>query len=222
MPDKNISIILKTLGLTREINNKILIQDINIEVSHGEILAIVGPSGSGKSTLLRLLNRLDEPTSGTVIFKGVDYKNYAARELRRQIGMLMQQSNLFPGTVRENICFGPLQRGEFMSDKKVYTLLGQVNLPGFAERNVGTLSGGEAQRVSLARTLANTPEILLLDEPTSALDEQSQQSVEELLLQIISDSSLTSIFITHDIPQAKRLANRILRMENGEISPFEA
>jgi putative ABC transport system ATP-binding protein len=183
----------------------------------GETLAIVGPSGSGKTSLLRLLNRLDEPTSGTVFLNGVDYRRLVPRDLRRRVGMVTQRPYLFPGTVAQNLRFGPRQRGEELPDDQVDELLSGVGLVGYAARNVANLSGGEAQRVSFARTLANAPEVLLLDEPTSALDADAKAEVEGLIQQIVRERGLTCVLVTHDLAQATRLAKRALLLEGGQI-----
>jgi putative ABC transport system ATP-binding protein len=209
--------ILRTEHLGHVVNGKILVEDINFEVRSGEVLAIVGPSGAGKSSLLRLLNRLDEPTSGTVYLEGTDYRQIAPRELRRKLGLVNQRPFLFPGSVEQNLQFGPLQRGESLSKDSVEELLGRVGLKGYASRNVANLSGGEAQRVSVARTLANSPLILLLDEPTSALDETSKREVESTIQTIVRDQGLTCILVTHDTAQAARLAGRALVLESGQI-----
>jgi putative ABC transport system ATP-binding protein len=210
--------ILRTQHLSRVVNNKILVDDVNFEVRTGEVLAIVGPSGAGKSSLLRLLNRLDEPTTGTVYVQGTDYRQIAPRELRRKLGMVNQRPYLFPGTVEQNLQFGPLQRGESLSKDAVDELLSRVGLRGYAGRNVANLSGGEAQRVSVARTLANSPLILLLDEPTSALDETSKREVEASIQTVVRDQGLTCILVTHDTAQAARLAARALVLESGHVA----
>jgi putative ABC transport system ATP-binding protein len=184
------------------------------------VVAIVGPSGAGKSTFLRLLNRLDEPTEGTVLLEGVDYRSLLPQELRRRLGMVMQSPFLFPGTVAENIRFGPRQRDEELPDHEVGELLRRVGLEGYGERDVANLSGGEAQRVSLARTLANSPEVLLLDEPTSALDDATQGEVEELICGIISEQGLTCLIVTHDTAQARRMASQALVLEGGRRVAF--
>jgi putative ABC transport system ATP-binding protein len=209
--------ILRTEHLSRVVNDKILVEDVNFEVRTGEVLAIVGPSGAGKSSLLRLLNRLDEPTAGTVYLEGTDYRQIAPRELRRKLGMVNQRPYLFPGTVEQNLQFGPLQRGESLSKDAVEGLLSQVGLKGYASRNVANLSGGEAQRVSVARTLANSPLILLLDEPTSALDETSKREVEASIQTVVRDQGLTCILVTHDTAQATRLAIRALVLQSGHV-----
>ncbi|HEX2915568.1 MAG TPA: phosphate ABC transporter ATP-binding protein [Chloroflexia bacterium] len=210
--------ILETRDLTREVNGKYIVNHISINLAQGDILAIVGPSGAGKSSFLRLINRLDEPTDGTVFLEGVDYKTIPSPELRRRVGMVLQTAYLFPGTVADNLRFGPQQRGEVLSETRLHELLKRVGLNGYAERDVFHLSGGEAQRVSLARTLANQPHILLLDEPTSALDSVAQREIEDLLKSISADQGLTCMMITHQADQARRLANRAMLLEAGLLS----
>jgi putative ABC transport system ATP-binding protein len=196
---------------------KVLIEDATFEVRTGEVLAIVGPSGSGKTSLLRLLNRLDEPTSGTVFVEGTDYRQIAPRELRRKLGMVTQRPYLFPGTVEQNLRFGPSQRGVDISQESVEQILAEVGLQGYGSRDIARLSGGEAQRVSVARTLANSPLVLLLDEPTSALDEVSKLEIETLIQKIMREQKLTCVIVTHDRAQASRLAQRAIILESGRI-----
>jgi putative ABC transport system ATP-binding protein len=210
--------VLRTENLGRAVTDKVLIEHVTFEVQTGEVLAIVGPSGSGKSSLLRLLNRLDEPTSGTVYVEATDYRQIAPRDLRRKLGMVNQRPYLFPGTVEQNLRFGPSQRGEPLSQDSIDQLLARVGLKGYASRNIANLSGGEAQRVSVARTLANSPLALLLDEPTSALDETSKLEVEALIAKIVRDQGLTCVLVTHDTAQAARLAERVLVLEAGRIA----
>jgi putative ABC transport system ATP-binding protein len=210
-------VILRAEHLGRTIHDKILVQDANFELCKGEVLAITGPSGSGKTSLLRLLNRLDEPSSGTVFVEGADYRNLEPRELRRKLGMVAQRPYLFPGTVADNLRFGPAQRGELLQPEAIEELLTRVGLKGYAGRDVANLSGGEAQRVSVARTLANSPLVLLLDEPTSALDDAAKLEVESSIQKVVHDQGLTCVMVTHDMPQAARLAGRALLLESGRI-----
>jgi len=210
-------LVLRAEKLGRSVPAKVLVVEASFEVRTGEMLAIVGPSGSGKSSLLRLLNRLDEPTSGTVYLDGVDYRGIAPRELRRRVGMVTQRAFLFMGTVAENLRFGPRQRGETLSDSRIEELLAGVGLTGYGSRDVANLSGGEAQRVSFARALANSPEVLLLDEPTSALDDDSKREVETIIQQIAAKQGITGVLVTHDVAQAARLARRALVLEAGRI-----
>lgn len=210
--------ILRTEHLTRAVDGRHIVDDISIEVPRGDVLAIVGPSGAGKSSFLRLLNRLDEPTGGTFYVDGRDYRETPPRILRRRLGMVMQTPFLFPGTVAENIRFGPRQHGETLDDEAIARLLEQVALPGFATRNVANLSGGEAQRVAFARCLANSPEVLLLDEPTSALDDTAKREIEALVREIVEARGLTCLIVTHDTAQAARVAQRVMVIESGKLS----
>jgi putative ABC transport system ATP-binding protein len=194
---------------------KSLLVDINVGVTRGEVLAIVGPSGAGKSSLLRLINRLDEPTGGTVLLDGQDFRSLPPRELRRRIGMILQRAYLFPGSVAQNVCYGPRQHGTLLPSSAVAELLERVGLEGYAERNAATLSGGEAQRVAITRALANQPDVLLLDEPTSALDDVAKLGVETLLGSLIRERHLTCIWVTHDAAQARRMADSVLLLEAG-------
>ena len=203
--------------LGRTVGEKVLVADASFAVHASEVVAVVGPSGSGKSSLLRLLNRLDEPTSGTVYIEGTDYRQIAPREVRRKLGLVTQRPYLFLGTVAENLQFGPRQRGEILPAERIDDLLRRVGLEGYGTRDVSHLSGGEAQRVSLARTLANSPLVLLLDEPTSALDEESKTGVEALIREIVSAHHLTCVIVTHDREQAFRMAQRALVIEAGRI-----
>ncbi|MFL5271155.1 MAG: ATP-binding cassette domain-containing protein, partial [Anaeromyxobacteraceae bacterium] len=159
-------VLLAAQHLSRTVQGRAIVDDVSFELSEGEVLALVGPSGAGKSSLLRLLDRLDEPTGGTVLLEGRDYRELPPRELRRRVGMIMQLPALFPGTVADNLRFGPRQRGAELADAAVEALLADVGLAGFGARDAARLSGGEAQRVAIARAVANEPAVLLLDEPT--------------------------------------------------------
>ncbi len=209
--------LLRAVELSRVVDGKALVQGATFTLYPREVLAVVGPSGSGKTSLLRLLNRLDEPTSGTVYLNGVDYRTISPRELRRRVGLVMQVPYLFPGTVADNVRFGPRQAGIILSDKAVEALLARVGLPGYGDRDVTHLSGGEAQRVALARALANRPQVLLLDEPTSALDEEAKAGIEALLQDLLASGEFAAVLVTHDLAQAARLAQRVLVMEAGRI-----
>jgi putative ABC transport system ATP-binding protein len=211
------AVAIETEHLTRAVADRGLVSDITVRLQPGEVLAVVGPSGAGKSSFLRLLNRLDEPTSGTVRLKGQDYRELAPRDLRRRVGMVMQMAYLFPGTVAANIAFGPWQRGERLAVEQIDALLERVGLPGYRQRDVSNLSGGEAQRVSVARTLANAPEALLLDEPTSALDDVSARGIEELLMGIIRERRMTCVIVTHNMAQAHRIADRAMILGAGKL-----
>jgi putative ABC transport system ATP-binding protein len=214
------AVALRAEHLGRRVGEVPIVTDVSLDVRRGEMLGIVGASGSGKSSFLRLLNRLDEPTTGTVFLDGQDYRRFSPRELRRRVGMVTQRPFLFPGSVAGNIRFGPVHRGETLADEDISRLLERVGLPGFAGRDVANLSGGEQQRVSLARALANHPEILLLDEPTSALDEHAKTGVEQLICSLVKDTSLTCVMVTHDRDQARRMCDRVALMEAGRLIQY--
>jgi putative ABC transport system ATP-binding protein len=203
--------------LSRIVAGKVLVEDVSVTVRAGEVLAVVGPSGAGKSSFLRLLNRLDEPTAGSVLVNGQDYRAIPPKALRRRVGIVMQRPYLFPGTVAANIAFGPAQRRETLGAAEIALLLDRVRLSGYQDRDVNSLSGGEAQRVALARTIANAPEALLLDEPTSALDELAARDVEELVSDIIHERGMSCVIVTHDRSQAIRLAGRTLVLGSGKV-----
>ncbi len=215
--DQSAIVDLQACNLSRAVPGRMLVENVSVDVRRGEILAIVGPSGAGKSSFLRLLNRLDEPTGGTVLIKQRDYRQIEPRLLRRRIGMVMQTAYLFPGTVVSNLQFGPRQAGLTLSAEQLSGLLRRVGLSGYEDRDVQTLSGGEAQRVSLARALANEPEILLLDEPTSALDEAAARSIENLVLGISRERQMACVMVTHNRAQATRIAHRTMYMEHGRL-----
>ncbi|KAM3231367.1 hypothetical protein ACQJBY_061504 [Aegilops geniculata] len=157
----------------------------DLDVPRGVVMGVIGPSGSGKSTLLRALNRLWEPAPGAVTLDGADIRGLDVLALRRRVGMLFQLPAMFHGTVADNVRYGPRLRGETLTDAQVEELLGLSDLDAaLASPPASELSVGQAQRVALARTLADDPEVLLLDEPTSALDPISTQNIEEAIVRL--------------------------------------
>jgi putative ABC transport system ATP-binding protein len=218
MTPSNETPLLRAEGLGYAVEGQMILRGISFRIAPGERVAIFGPSGAGKSTLIRLFNRLDEPSEGTVYLEGEDYRNIPPRTLRRRLGMVMQQPHLFPGTVAENLRFGPQANGETLDDDAIAHLLEGVDLDGFAERDVSKLSGGEAQRVNLARTLANQPDVLLLDEPTSSLDSNARREVEETIFSVLDAQQVTCILVSHALDQVRRMAERVLVLEAGELT----
>ncbi|BBZ09230.1 phosphate ABC transporter ATP-binding protein [Mycolicibacterium doricum] len=175
------------------------------------VTAVFGPSGSGKSTLLRLCNRLDVPTSGRVLFGGQDVAGLDPLCLRRRVGMVFQRPTPFPGTVAQNL----LTASPGADRRQMEQVLSWVGMTGsWLARDATALSGGEAQRVCLARTLITQPDVLLLDEPTSALDESAVGVVERAVLEL-AQKGIAVLWVTHDPEQVQRIADRVLRIEAG-------
>lgn len=208
---------LQTNQLSYKADQSRLVKGISLGVKESELVSVVGPSGAGKSTLLRLLNRLLEPTSGTVLIDGVDYRTLAPQKLRRRIG-LVEQSPVFHGDdVYSNVVLGARMTNQSIDRDAAEKLLESVGLGGLGARAIDDLSGGEKQRVSLARTLCVEPEVLLLDEPTSQLDRTSESKLEKLILDLRSRRALTCLLVTHDKSQARRLSDRVVCMEDGRV-----
>ncbi|MEJ7876500.1 MAG: ATP-binding cassette domain-containing protein [Solirubrobacterales bacterium] len=174
---------------------------------------VSGPSGSGKSTLLRLLNRLADPDSGRIMFRGEDVRSRDPRELRREVCLVPQLPSLVEGSVTDNLRYAAAFDGDHgnLDSAKLLPLAGLD--PDYAERDAARLSVGEQQRVMLARALALEPSVLLLDEPTSALDEGARDAVELALAGLRRQSGLSLVVVTHDPAQAERLADHVIRME---------
>ncbi|RDI72615.1 ABC transporter ATP-binding protein [Halopelagius longus] len=208
---------LESRNLSREADGERIVDGVSLSVEEGDVLGVVGPSGAGKSSFLRLLNRLDEPTGGTVFLDGADYRTIPPRELRRRVGYVPQRPALRGGTVRENVTVGPRLRGESVDEADVARVLGRVGLRGYEDRTTDDLSGGEAQRVAIARTILNDPEALLLDEPTASLDAASEAKVESLLEELVGESNTTAVLVTHDRSQAGRLADRVAVFADGRV-----
>lgn len=175
------------------------------------VTAVFGPSGSGKSTLLRLCNRLELPTSGRVSFYGSDIAGLDPLWLRRRVGMCFQRPTPFPGTVADNLRVADPDADE----ARMRETLDRVALTGaWLDRDVLALSGGEAQRVCLARTLMASPQVLLLDEPTSAVDAEAAEVIERAVRELAADGT-PALWVTHDAAQVTRAADRVLRLERG-------
>ncbi|EXC27889.1 ABC transporter I family member 17 [Morus notabilis] len=195
-----------------------ILNGVSVDVPKGVIVGIIGPSGSGKSTLLRALNRLWEPPPGSVLLDGRDICEIDVLDLRRKVGMLFQLPVLFEGTVADNIRYGPQLRGKKLSDQEVHKLLTLADLDSSFYTKAGSeLSVGQAQRVALARTLANEPEVLLLDEPTSALDPISTENIEDVIVKLKKKQGMTILMVSHSIKQIQRVADVVCLLVNGEI-----
>jgi ABC-type methionine transport system ATPase subunit len=192
-----------------------ILKRVDASIANGEITAVVGPSGAGKSTLLRAINRLIEPCSGEVYLDGEPTSALDPLELRRRVGMVFQIPALFGGSVEEAVLYGARLNGE---DADPGRLLQTVGLDtSLRERNPQSLSVGQQQRVSIARALALEPEALLLDEPTSALDEAARRRIEDLAAELNARLGLTMVFVSHDLSQVERVADRVVVLAAGKI-----
>jgi ABC-type methionine transport system ATPase subunit len=199
-----------------------VLRDVSVEVERGDSLILVGPSGSGKSTLLRCLNRLAEPTAGTVRFDGREIRSLDPRDLRRRAALVMQTPVLFEGTVQDNLGIRPAGTPGDFSDQSLTRALTEVGLEtGFLERDAATLSGGEKQRVTIARALLRDPQALLLDEPTSALDPPNAALVVETILRLRALRPLTIVAVTHQTELVHRLGGHLLYLVRGEAQAHE-
>lgn len=194
-----------------------ILKGVSLEIPVGAVVGVIGPSGSGKSTFLRALNRLWEPPADCVFLDGEDVTDLNVISVRRRVGMLFQMPAMFEGTVADNVRYGPSLCGNKIDDARVEELLKIADLDSsFASKAVVGLSVGQAQRVALARTLANDPEVLLLDEPTSALDPISTHHIEDAVT-TLSNKGLTVIMVSHSVKQVQRIASLVCVLVNGEV-----
>ena len=207
---------IENLKLAR--NRQPVLNGVRMSVGAGEIVCLLGPSGGGKSSLLRCINRLTEPPLGTIFLDEADVTAIEVLALRRQVGMVFQQVSLFPGTVAQNVEYGVALQKMSLSSADITRLLALADLPPeFAVQDGQSLSGGEAQRVAIARALATEPSVLLLDEPTSALDPAATRRVEETMLKLRGELGLTLLWVTHLPEQARRIADRIYLLVDGQV-----
>jgi putative ABC transport system ATP-binding protein len=190
------------------------LSDVALAIPGDGVTVLQGPSGSGKSTLLRLLNRLEVPDEGTVLYQGEDLAGRDVLAHRREVGMVFQAPVVFPGTVADNLRVARPPGG----DAELPGLLERAGLdPSFLDRDASTLSGGEAQRACLARALATEPRMLLMDEPTSALDPDASRIIERLVGELAS-GGVPVVLVTHDDAQAERVGDRVVHLREGRLA----
>ncbi len=212
--------IIQVSGITKRFGTFQALNDVSLEVAQGEKIVVCGPSGSGKSTLIRCINRLEAHNSGQITVDGVALSDQTANTVRREVGMVFQQFNLFPHlSVLRNLTLGPMRARGLGADEakaKAMEYLNRVRIPEQAEKLPTQLSGGQQQRVAIARALCMEPKIMLFDEPTSALDPEMISEVLDVMAEL-AESGMTMIVVTHEMGFAKRVADRMVFMDQGQI-----
>src|SRR5699024_882512 len=217
---------LSIKGLTKVYGGKTkAVDDLSIEIEDGEFVAFIGTSGSGKTTALRMLNRMIEPTEGVVSINGRDTKKMDPVQLRRKIGYVLQQIGLLPHmTIKENIVLVPklLKWSQEKKDEKAKELIRLVDLPeSFLDRYPSELSGGQQQRIGVVRALAAEQDIILMDEPFGALDPITRDTLQDLVKELQKKLGKTFIFVTHDMDEAIKLADKICIMSHGKVVQYD-
>ena len=200
----------------------LILDNLSFEIKNGEFFVLVGPSGSGKTTTLKLINRLIEQTDGDIYFEDKRLKDYDLRELRLKTGYVLQQIALFPNlTVEENIALIPEMKkfDKKLIAEKTKDLLEKVGLDPklYMKRYPNELSGGEKQRIGILRAIIANPKVLLMDEPFSALDPISRTQLQDLIKQLHNEYKMTTVFVTHDMDEALKLADRICILQEGKV-----
>ena len=209
-------------NLCKSFGDHQVLKDINEHIAPGEKIVIIGPSGSGKSTFLRCMNLLERPTSGQIIFDGIDITDPKTdiNKVRQHMGMVFQHFNLFPHkTIMENITLAPVRLKLMKSEEakeEALRLLKLVNLEEKADAYPGQLSGGQKQRIAIVRSLAMKPKVMLFDEPTSALDPEMVGEVLEVMKNL-ADQGMTMAVVTHEMGFAKEVGTRVMFMDEGRI-----
>ncbi len=207
--------------LKKEYAGRTVVDIARLDVRAGEVLALVGPSGAGKSTLLRLLNFLEQPTRGRIVYRGESVNGNVPLKTRRQVTTVFQRPVLLRATARANVAYGLGLRGE-RGDGRIDAMLARVGLGDLAHAPAHKLSGGEMQRVALARALVVDPQVLLLDEPTANLDPYNVGLIEEIVREHNRARGTTIVLVTHNVFQAKRLARRVGLMLGGRLIEIAA
>jgi general L-amino acid transport system ATP-binding protein len=215
--------IIELQGVNKWYGEFHVLRNINLTVARGERIVICGPSGSGKSTMIRCINRLEEHQKGHIIVEGTELTNDLKNieQIRREVGMVFQHFNLFPHlTVLENLTLGPiwvLKKPKAEAEATAMKYLERVRIPDQAKKFPGQLSGGQQQRVAIARSLCMNPKIMLFDEPTSALDPEMVKEVLDVMIGLAEEGGMTMLCVTHEMGFARKVANRVIFMDRGEI-----
>jgi putative glutamine transport system ATP-binding protein len=209
-------------GVNKFFGSAQVLKDINLNVTEGEKLTIIGPSGSGKSTLIRLINGLEEPSGGAILINGEPMTHSSRTHIvRAYCAMVFQQFNLYPHmTVLHNITLAPMKlqkKGRAEAEELAFYYLDMVGLRDKAHVYPATLSGGQQQRIAIARALATKQKILLFDEPTSALDPEMVQEVLDVMIRLSREESITMVVVTHEMGFAKQVADRVICLDGGVI-----
>ena len=213
---------IDVINLNKSFGSLSVLKDINIKIKKGEVVVVIGPSGSGKSTFLRCLNCMEDPTSGQIIFNGVDIANPKVNiNIHRQkMGMVFQHFNLFNNkTVLQNIMLAPVKlkiMNKQEAKENAMKLLERIGLQDKADVYPSSLSGGQKQRVAIVRSLAMNPDVILFDEPTSALDPEMVGEVLEVMKEL-ADGGMTMVVVTHEMGFAREVASRVIFMDEGRI-----
>jgi len=215
--------VIEVKNLEKSFGDLHILKGITTTIEKGEKVVIIGPSGSGKSTFLRCLNRLEQPTSGQILFEGQDLTAMSDKQLyvvREKMGMVFQHFHLFPHlTIQKNITLAPVKlklMTQVEADEKASMLLKKVGLSDKAKQYPGQLSGGQKQRIAIARALAMNPDVMLFDEPTSALDPEMVGEVLALMRELAEDG-MTMVVVTHEMGFAREVASRVMFMDGGKI-----
>ncbi len=221
------NVLIKVDNLCKSFGDTAVLKGINAEIDKGDVMVVIGASGSGKSTFLRCLNLLEEPTSGSIFFEGVDITDASVNiNIHRQkMGMVFQQFNLFPHmTVLRNLTLGPiklLKQSKEEAEANAMKLLERVGLADRADAYPSQLSGGQKQRIAIVRALAMNPDVMLFDEPTSALDPEMVGEVLEVMKQLAKDG-MTMVVVTHEMGFAREVGTNIVFVDEGVIVEQEA
>lgn len=218
-------ILIQFQNIVKKYRTKTIIRNFSLDIEDGQLVVFIGPSGCGKTTLLKMINRLIQPTSGKILLNGTDISTMNPIELRRNIGYVIQNTGLFPHmTIKENLELIPKLKGENIDliEKKTIDLLTMVGLSEeYLQRYPKELSGGQQQRVGVARAFSTNSDIILMDEPFSALDPVTRSALQEELYQMQKELNKTIIFVTHDMDEAIKIADKICLLKDGDLLQYD-